>query len=417
MKRGFYTIMAAQFFSALADNALLIIAVSILRTMGAPTSHEQYLKSCFTLSFVALASFVGAFADSLPKGKVMLVTNTIKIVGCVALFSGAPPLAAYALVGFGAAAYSPAKYGILTELLEPHQLVVANGWIEGLTIAATVVGVILGGVLIRPEFLDVYATWTFLAEGPTAGPRIAALLCCVSYFLAAVLNLGVPRTTAKLVPFEPRQVLPAFGRSFVMLWKDRYGRVSLAVTTVFWGAAGALQILVIQWAMATLKMPLDRAPMITGVVVLGTAFGAIVAARNLQLRDALRLVPVGIAMGVGVLLMLIIDSVWPAVVLLFIVGGLAGFFLVPMNALLQHRGHTIMTAGQSISVQNFNENACVLGMTLGIGAMQSYGGTIDTAIIGLGTFVAVSMIIVQLLIKRYGLLEDDTIPTGPTAHH
>jgi hypothetical protein len=227
--------------------------------------------------------------------------------------------------------------------------------------------VILGGVLIRPEFLDVYATWTFLAEGPTAGPRIAALLCCVSYFLAAVLNLGVPRTTAKLVPFEPRQVLPAFGRSFVMLWKDRYGRVSLAVTTVFWGAAGALQILVISGAMATLKMPLDRAPMITGVVVLGTAFGAIVAARNLQLRDALRLVPVGIAMGVGVLLMLIIDSVWPAVVLLFIVGGLAGFFLVPMNALLQHRGHTIMTAGQSISVQNFNENACVLGMTLGIG--------------------------------------------------
>lgn len=416
MKRGFYTIMAAQFFSALADHALFITALAVLKAMAADPSSSQFLKSCFTVSFVMLAPFVGAFADSLPKGRVMLVTNTIKIVGCIALFAGVEPLFAYALVGFGAAAYSPAKYGILTELLEPHQLVAANGWIEGLTVAAIVSGAAIGGVLIHPYLLAHYAQWTWLADGTAAAPRIAALLCCGFYVTAAVLNLGVPRTEAKLVPFSFRATLPGFGVSFVALWKDRYGRVSLAVTSVFWGAAGALQVLVLNWAEVALHLPAHQAPMMQLVVAVGTAIGAVIAARTLQLRDALKLVPVGIAMGAGVLLMLLIDTVLPATLLLFVVGCLAGFFLVPMNALLQHRGHQIMTAGRSISVQNFNENACILGLTLGIGALQGYGGSVYTAIIGLGCFVAISMVIVQLLIKRYRLLEQSTIPGAPAAH-
>jgi hypothetical protein len=148
MKRGFYTIMSAQFFSSLADNALFVGAVALLRAGGAPEWQQAALVPMFALFYVILAPFVGAFADALPKGKVMFISNAIKVVGCLLMLFGSHPLMAYAIVGLGAAAYSPAKYGILTELLPPSQLVKANGWIEGLTIASIILGVLLGGQLV-----------------------------------------------------------------------------------------------------------------------------------------------------------------------------------------------------------------------------------------------------------------------------
>ncbi|MEN9560050.1 MAG: hypothetical protein RLZZ502_1261, partial [Pseudomonadota bacterium] len=100
--------MAAQFFSSLADNALLIAAIALLRQLHEPAWMTPLLKSSFVLSYVVLACYVGAFADSLPKGKVMLITNAIKIAGCALMFLNVHPLLAYAVVGLGAAAYSPA---------------------------------------------------------------------------------------------------------------------------------------------------------------------------------------------------------------------------------------------------------------------------------------------------------------------
>src|SRR5512135_266359 len=151
MKRGFYTIIAAQFFSSLADNALLIAAIALLRELREPPWMTPALKQSFVVSYVVLAPLVGAFADSMPKGRVMLITNAIKIVGCSMMLFAVHPLLAYALVGLGAAAYSPAKYGILTELLPPQQLVIANGWIEGATVGSIIIGVLLGGALITPR--------------------------------------------------------------------------------------------------------------------------------------------------------------------------------------------------------------------------------------------------------------------------
>jgi LPLT family lysophospholipid transporter-like MFS transporter len=150
MKRGFYTIMAAQFLSSLADNALLIAAIALLRDIDAPEWMTPMLKLFFFVSYVVLAAFVAAFADSMPKGRVMMVSNLVKVGGCLLMLFGTHPLVAYALVGLGAAAYSPAKYGILTELLPPEKLVVANGWIEGLTVVSIILGFVVGGVLVAP---------------------------------------------------------------------------------------------------------------------------------------------------------------------------------------------------------------------------------------------------------------------------
>ena len=196
MPFGFYIIMAAQFFSALADNALLIVAIAALREMNAPAAYEPLLKTFFTVSYVALAAFVGAFADSMPKWRVMFISNAIKVIGCAMMFFSVHPLIAYAVVGLGAAAYSPAKYGILTEYLPPRLLVVANGWIEGLTVGAIILGVVIGGTLIQPSVAHHLLGFDFplINTGIDTIDEMALSFVGVFYILASVFNLYVPDT-------------------------------------------------------------------------------------------------------------------------------------------------------------------------------------------------------------------------------
>src|SRR3954469_17153076 len=179
MNRGFYTIMAAQFFSSLADNALLIAAISLLASTNSPAWMTPLLKLFFVLSYVLLAAFVGAFADALPKGRVMFVTNLIKVVGCTLMFFNVHPLLAYAIVGFGAAAYSPAKYGILTELLPPEKLVAANGWIEGLTVASIILGTVMGGALVNYRVATMLLSLDFPILDTGVDTPIEAALCII----------------------------------------------------------------------------------------------------------------------------------------------------------------------------------------------------------------------------------------------
>lgn len=202
MKRGFYTIMSAQFFSSLADNALFVAAVELLKSSGAAEWQRAALVPMFALFYVVLAPFVGAFADAVPKGKVMFYSNSIKVVGCLMMLFGTHPLAAYAVVGLGAAAYSPAKYGILTELLPPSQLVKANGWIEGLTIASIILGVLLGGQLIgdRVSGMLLSIDLPMIDTGIDTPPEAAIASLVGLYVLAALFNLRIPRTTAPLQP-------------------------------------------------------------------------------------------------------------------------------------------------------------------------------------------------------------------------
>jgi MFS family permease len=420
MKRGFYTIMAAQFFSSLADNALLIAAIALLVELHAPDWMKPMLKLFFTISYVMLAPFVGAFADSMPKGRVMFITNTIKVVGCVLMFFSLHPLLAYAVVGFGAAAYSPAKYGILTELLPPEKLVAANGWIEGTTVGSIILGTVLGGALISPTVSGILLAADFpgIDTGVDSPAEAAILVIAVVYAIAAAFNLRIPDTGARYPHQErnPLRLVGEFAHCCSVLWKDKLGQISLAVTTLFWGAGATLQFIVLEWARVALGMPLNRAAILQGVVALGIALGAVVAARWIPLRGALRVLPVGIAMGLLVPTITLVSSLGPAYPMLVLIGAMAGFFVVPMNALLQHRGHVLMSAGHSIAVQNFNENLNVLAM-LGLYALLiSVGVHIYLIIVLFGAFVALMMTLV-LLRHRANQREFDSESTLPHGGH
>ncbi|MBN9695275.1 MAG: lysophospholipid transporter LplT [Zoogloea sp.] len=399
MPFGFYMIMAAQFFSALADNALLIASIYMLREMQAPQEYEPLLKLFFTLSYVLLAAFVGAFADSMPKWRVMLISNTIKIIGCSMMFFGVHPLAAYAMVGLGAAAYSPAKYGILTEYLPHRLLVVANGWIEGLTVGAIILGTLVGGMLIKPSISQALLglDLPFIETGIDTVPEMALCVVGLLYLIAALFNLKVPDTGVdhKVLKSNPLYLIHDFNHCLKLLWRDKLGQVSLATTTLFWGAGATLQFIVIKWAEQALHLDLSKASMLQGVVAVGVALGAVMAARLVSMRSSVKVIPLGIAMGVIVNVMIFVTDMNLAMALMVLIGGLSGFFVVPMNALLQYRGHILMGAGHSIAVQNFNENLSILIMTGLYALLISSGVSINTVVMLFGLFVAGTMYMVK----------------------
>jgi len=398
MKRGFYTIMSAQFFSSLADNALFVAAVELLRTSGAPEWQRAALVPMFALFYVVLAPFVGAFADALPKGKVMFVANTIKVVGCLMMLFGTHPLLSYAVVGLGAAAYSPAKYGILTELLPPSQLVKANGWIEGLTIASIILGVLVGGQLIGPKVAPMLLGIDFpiIDTGVDTPPEAAIASMILFYIVAAVFNWRIPRTDATLLPMEaPLALVRDFSQCNARLWADKLGQISLATTTLFWGVSGNLRYIVLAWAAAALHYNTTEASKLVGVVAIGTAVGAIVASVAMKLDRATSVIPLGIMMGLLVIGMNFIGNVWVAAPFLIALGAIGGYLVVPMNALLQHRGHNLMGAGRSIAVQNFNEQACILGLGAFYTAMTKFGLSAFGAITIFGLVVAGTMELIR----------------------
>ena len=392
MPLSFYTILAAQFFSALADNALLPAAIALLIEMSAPKSYVPILQVFFVVSYIAFAPFVGALADAFPKGRVMSVSNAVKFVGCIVMLLGAHPLVAYGIVGFGAAAYSPAKYGILTELLPSSKLVTANAWMEGLTVAAIILGLGLGGYLQNGSL---YSKIESIHHIPllNSPAQMAIAIICFLYVVAAIFNLYIPRLPIdhKLPKKNPLYMIHDFWHCFKLLWRDPLGQVSLAVTTLFWGAGATLKIVIIDWAQKVLGFGLDKATYLTIAVAVGIAIGAAIAALTVKLEQAVKVLPVGILMGVLIFGMIFVHD-WRVAAIFFVaIGAVGGFFVVPMNALLQHRGHTLMGAGHSIAVQNFNEN-------LSIGALNAvYAGmifahfSINAITIIFGAFVGLTM--------------------------
>ena len=410
MKKGFYTIMAAQFFSSLADNALLIASIAMLAQMQGPEWLTPLLKFSFTIFYVVLAFAVGAFADSMPKGRVMFVSNTIKVLGCALILFNEflhvtefpiywLVLLAYAVVGLGAAAYSPAKYGILTELLPPEQLVFANAWIEGLTVASIVFGNVLGGLLIGPIVSGVLLRldFPFIDTSINTPPEAAIVVIALIYVVAALFNLAIPDTGARYAHQErnPIRLFIDFSRCFATLWRDKLGQISLAVTTLFWGAGASLNLMVIRWAEVHLKMPLEKAAMLPGVFALGTGVGAVLAARLVPLKRAVNVLPVGIIMGITVMGMVSLKWMPIVYIVLIAIGAMAGFFVVPMNALLQHRGHVLMSAGHSIAVQNFNENVSILVMLAIYSLMLKLDLRIQSIVVIFGVFMSAALYLVM----------------------
>ncbi|WP_419204918.1 lysophospholipid transporter LplT [Bordetella trematum] len=405
MKRGFYLVMAAQALSSLADNALFIAAIALIMELSGPDWMAPMMKWSFALAYVVLAAFVGAFADSFPKGRVMFVTNALKVAGCLLMFSyaslGIPAnyqtylvCAAYGLVGVGAAAYSPAKYGIVTEMLPPKLLVKGNSWIEGLTVLSIIVGTVLGGALISPAVSDLLLHHPHLNKLVHTPAEAAILVISVACVLAALCNLLIPNTHVRYPPQQknPFKLVGVFSGYVRVLWRDKLGQISLAVTTLFWGAGATLQLIVIEWGRSHLGYRLDQASILMGVAALGTVIGSIAAGR-IPLQRALSVLPVGAAMGLVVLLMPLVYSPWSVYLLLLVTGGLAGFFVVPMNALLQHRGHVLLSAGHSIAVQNFNEQLNILLMVAMYTLMLWLEMSINTVIVIFGLLVTVLMAI------------------------
>src|SRR6478609_2472471 len=413
MKRGFYTIMAAQFFSSLADNALFVAAVELLKSGGAAEWQRAALVPMFALFYVVLAPFVGAFADALPKGKVMFVSNAIKVIGCVMMLVGTHPLMAYAIVGLGAAAYSPAKYGILTELLPASQLVKANGWIEGLTIASIILGILLGGQLVGHSIADrmLAFDFPFIDTGIDTPPEAAIFVLIFIYVLAAWFNTRIPLTGVEMrpIPKNPLELVPDFWTCNSRLWRDKLGQISLATTTLFWGVSGNLRYIILAWSAAALGYSTTQASSLSGVVALGTAVGAIAASMRMRLDKATSVMPLGIAMGLLVIAMNFIHSAWVAAPFLILLGALGGYLVVPMNALLQHRGHNLMGSGRSIAVQNFNEQACILGLGAFYSLSAGMGMSAFAAITAFGVVVAGVMWIIQRWHARNCIVHKDEV--------
>jgi MFS transporter, LPLT family, lysophospholipid transporter len=396
MPRTFYLVVAVQFISTLADNALLIVAIARALELAAPAWVIPLLKLSFTLSYVLLAPFVGPIADFWRKGRVMVVANLLKAGAVVALLVGQDPLWVLAFGGLGAAIYAPAKYGLITELLAPAHLVRANGYFEGATVCAVILGTALGGLLISPamSYTGLGALWgVALAQSALV---VGMLVLVVFYVLSAGLTLGIEDSGARYPrhPVHPWYLVRCFWRENRILWRDAMGGLSMSVTTLLWAVGATLQLIVLRWASEALGLTLGHAAYLQGVSAVGVVLGAVLASRYMSLAGATRLLPMGVVLGLLIPVMLWVDTVVGAACLLMVVGGLAGFFVVPLNALLQHRGHTLLTAGRSIAVQGFNENGGMLLMLALYAVATAAQLSLHYLVWGFGGLVTCTMLLI-----------------------
>jgi len=352
---GMMAVLLAQFLSALADNAILIVAIAIVKSQG--LSHlVPMLQESFVVPFILLAPFVGQLADAFPKGRVMLFGNLLKFSGALAMVSGVNPLASYALVGVGAAMYSPAKYGILSQMFGASLLVRANGMMEGSTIVAILMGVLTGGWLA-----DHSLSWAFTGV-------------MVAYGLAAFANLFIPRMPAERakVKFHPWKLTGKFIASVLMLFRQPDSRFSLLGTSVFWGSGTTLRLLLFTWVPFALLITDNQTPAnLMGAVSIGIVLGAGAAGILISLAKVNRALFGGLLLGPVIFGLAFVHELTPAVILMIAIGMSGGFFIVPLNALLQERGHETIGAGNALAVQNFVENIAMLvfvgGYTWAIG--------------------------------------------------
>ncbi len=380
--RGFGLLLAAQFASALADNALLIVAIALLQAQGQPAWWAPLLKFGFMLSYVLLAPWVGPLADALAKGRVMAWMNGVKVLGLLALLAGLHPVLALAVVGLGAAAYAPAKYGLITECVPAESLVAANAWIEVSVVCAALLGAVCGGALVSPAWLG----WS----GGLSGSLLALLGV---YGLSAVLNCFVPDSGARRhgSSLQLRPLLRDFWAGNRRLWADPDGGLSLAATTLFWGVGATLQFAVLRWAGDVLRLTLDRAAYLQAAVAVGVIVGASAAGRWVRLAHAKHMLWAGVALGLLMPMVARVDEIVTAALLLALVGAVGGAMVVPLNALLQHRGHVLLSAGRSVAVQGFNENLSVLLMISAYTWSQALSVPITSTLSAMGLAVALAI--------------------------
>jgi LPLT family lysophospholipid transporter-like MFS transporter len=374
--RGMLAVVAAQFLSAMADNALLFGALALLRLDRYPLWTEPLLQEFFVGAYILLAPFAGPFADAFPKGRVMLVSNGLKLAGALGMWMGLNPFLTYGLVGLGAAAYSPAKYGILSELVPSELLVKANGLLESSTIAAILSGAIAGGAL---------------ADLSVPGALGAVAAC---YAAAAAANLFIPKLPPvhALSQFSPNAMMRDFVAAVRSMVKTEDTRFSMIGTSLFWGTGGTMRFLLVAWVPVALGITTNRMPAyLNAMVAVGIVIGAGLASKFVTLDKADRALPAGVLIGAAVCFLAVTTHLPTAFLVMGLVGSCGGFFVVPLNALLQERGRQSVGAGHAIAVQNLAENASMLVM-IGLYTLAVRAGASITAIAMLfGLALSVSM--------------------------
>ncbi len=403
MPRNFYLLLAVQFISTLADNAFLIVAIARVIELAAADWIIPVLKLSFIMFYVLLAPFVGPFSDAIPKGRVMLMANFLKVCAVFLMLVGVDPVLAIGLAGLGAAIYAPAKYGLITELIPAKDLVKANGFFEGTTVTAVILGTALGGLLVSPlmnQFSLPFTIWHM--DNMVTSLTVGMLSLLLLNGLATLLSFSIADSGARYPrhSIHPILLCRSFFRENCILWQDSLGGLSMLVTTLLWGVGATLQLIVLRWANEALGLPLDQAAYLQGITAVGVIAGAILASRFVTLARAVTLIPLGILLGLLIPVMLAVDTVWLAGLLLIVVGAVAGYFVVPMNALLQHRGCTLLTAGRSIAVQGFNENAGMLLILAIYAAATATRISLDALIWSFAAMVTLGMAAIFLLQKR-----------------
>ncbi|KIC88537.1 lysophospholipid transporter LplT [Pantoea agglomerans] len=381
MSRGMIAVIIAQFFSAFGDNALLFATLAVLKSQFYPDWSQPVLQMLFVAAYILLAPFVGQVADSMAKGRVMMLANSLKLLGALVICFGFNPFLGYTLVGAGAAAYSPAKYGILGEITHGEKLVKANGLMEGSTIAAILLGSVAGGML---------ADWHLLA---------ALGICALTYGIAVVANLFIPKLQAARPgqSWQLGMMAHSFFSAAALLWRDAETRFSLLGTSLFWGAGVTLRFLLVLWVPVALGISDNTTPTtLNAMVAIGIVIGAAAAAKLVTLETVRRCMPAGVLIGVMVVVFALQHSLLNAYLVLMLIGALGGFFVVPLNALLQARGKESVGSGNAIAVQNLGENSAMLIM-LGLYTLAIKAGAPAVATgVGFGVLFALAIALLWL---------------------
>ena len=397
MNYQFFILLFTQFIVGISDNALILVVIALLQEQTYPAWWVPILKAVFTVSFVLFAPVVGHVADIRPKRRVMQGATVLKIGACTLLLLGAHPFLCLLLAGLGAAIYSPAKYGLATEMVELNHLVKANAWLEVSTVLASIFGFLLGGLLVSESLRQSkWAQWFSVVLEDSGRLYLSILTLILMLTLASVLTRFLPETGFKKIQQTDHfsEHLKEFLRSLRLFWSDPLGRISLCVTTLFWGIGSTMQLLVLVWAQERLGFTLSQASYFQVTGALGMVVGAMLAAAFIKVKDAIKLTKLGFMIGLMMMAMSLVQGVWSASFLMVVIGLVCALLIVPFNALLQHRGKEIVFTGQSIAVQNFCENSSVLLISLFYSVLLAFGVSLNFLMLLFGLLISVAIFLI-----------------------
>ena len=378
MNKQIYPLLIAQFLSAFADNAILFTVIAlVMQSVKLATWYVPALQSVFLISFVVLAPWAGSFSDTHAKSRVLIVANLIKASGAGLLLINIEPLIAYCLVGAGAAIYSPAKYGILPELTDHDALVKANSWIEGSTILAILLGMVVGA-----KVADYSIQWALIGT-------------IILYLISALVSLLLPRKISK--DKESGSKVMLFYQQAQQFFNTTRSRFAILGASLFWATAATVRVIIIAWApLVLMTQNASDIAELTLFLALGIIVGSALVPHMIPLEFLSRARIPAYLMAIFIIALSFTDTVWTARAALFAIGIAGGMFIVPINAALQELGQESIGSGSAVALQGFFQNVAML---IAVGSYTfAASQQVDpvTALTALGTLVFIATFLVSL---------------------